>query len=251
MSVDYNHSENLHTIAGPAAAIPIIFAKHKPASLLDVGCGTGTWLKAAIDFGIPDVFGVDGVEIPLDKLNIPADKIRHLDLTRPWNLRQRFDAVMCLEVAEHLDSTFASILIDALVKHGNRIFFSAACPGQTGQHHVNCQWPDYWQRMFNERGFCCEDNLRWQIWDDIRIEPWYRQNIFLARHAPETAGREPRIRRVVHPDNWKLVTAIPPPPTFQDHIHQIEQGRMPAMWYSTITIRALCAKFRRRLKNGA
>ena len=136
MSVDYNHSENLHTLSGPAAALPILFAKALPTSLLDVGCGTGTWLKAAIDLGIPDVFGVDGVEVPADKLHVQDEKIRHQDLTRPWNLNKRFDAVICLEVAEHLDSAFAHILIDALVQHSDQIYFSAACPGQTGQHHV-------------------------------------------------------------------------------------------------------------------
>jgi len=80
-------------------------------------------------------------------------------LTRSWDLKRKFDAVLCLEVAEHLDSAFAPTLIDALIKHGNLIYFSAACPGQTGQHHVNCQWPVYWQQLFNERGFACEDDL--------------------------------------------------------------------------------------------
>jgi SAM-dependent methyltransferase len=181
MIIEYDHSSNLHTLVGPQATLPVLFANEKPLSLLDVGCGNGTWLKAAIDFGIPDVFGVDGVEVPPDKMYIPAENIRHQDLTRPWNLGRRFDAVLCLEVAEHLDSSFAPLLIDALVKHGDRIYFSAASPGQSGQHHVNCQWPAYWQRLFNEHGYVCEDNLRWLIWDDSQIEPWYRQNLFLAR----------------------------------------------------------------------
>ena len=245
MSVDYNHSENLHTLSGPAAALPILFAKALPTSLLDVGCGTGTWLKAAIDLGIPDVFGVDGVEVPADKLHVQDKKIRHQDLTRPWNLNKRFDAVICLEVAEHLDSAFAHILIDALVQHSDQIYFSAACPGQTGQHHVNCQWPGYWQRLFNECGFACEDSIRWLIWDDSRIEPWYRQNIFLARRDMAAAGHEPRIKAVLHPAMLPFV--LPESERFESHVKRIEDGHMDVTWYLKTLIFALSEKVKRRL----
>ena len=214
--------------------------------VLDVGCGTGTWLKAALDFGVADVFGVDGVEISPDKLHIPPERFRHQDLTRPWNLNRRFDAVMCLEVAEHLDAAVARTLIDALVKHGDRVYFSAACPGQTGQHHVNCQWPAYWQRLFNACGHVCEDHLRWQIWDDTRIEPWYRQNLFVARYSPKMAGQECRLKAVVHPAIWRFQTEILPSKTFEDHLRQIEHGRMPSLWYLTVPARAVWAKMQRK-----
>ncbi len=247
MAIDYNHSTNVHSVGGPQAALPILFAKEKPASLLDVGCGTGTWLKAALDYGIRDVFGVDGVELPSNELHVPSKFIRHLDLTMPWNLGRRFDATICLEVAEHLDATFAPVLIDALVRHSERVYFSAACPAQPGQHHVNCQWPAYWQRLFNGQGYVCEDDLRWQMWEDNRIEPWYRQNLFLARRSPDAAGAEPRIRSVVHPEIWKLEKDTPRQ-SFAEHVHQIEQGRMPTMWNMTVPARALRAKLRRKLK---
>jgi SAM-dependent methyltransferase len=247
MSIEYIHTAEVHTLAGPAEALPILFAEQKPNSLLDVGCGTGTWLKAAIDFGIPEVLGLEGVEISPDKLHVPAEKIRRVDLTCPWNLNEHFDAVICLEVAEHLDNTFAASLIDALIQHGDRIYFSAACPGQPGRHHVNCQWPAYWQHLFNERGYVCEDAMRWQIWDHSRIEPWYRQNLFLARRAVDMAGLEPRIRSVVHPDIWNRIIEESPP-TFEDYIHQIEQGRMSVVWNLTLPARALWAKLKRKLK---
>jgi len=248
MSISYIHNDDVHTFTGPQAALPFLFADGKPSSLLDVGCGNGTWLKAAVEFGIPEVFGVDGVEVPLAKLHIPADKIRQQDLTRPWNLGKRFDAAICLEVGEHLEIGFASTLIDALVRHSDRIYFSAACPGQIGHCHVNCQWPAYWQQMFNEQGYVCEDKLRWQMWDDSRIERWYRQNLFLARRAPELAGQEPRIKAVVHPDIWKQVTDMLAASTFEEHLHKIEQGRLPVIWNLTIPAIALWAKLKRKLK---
>jgi ubiquinone/menaquinone biosynthesis C-methylase UbiE len=41
MAIDYEHSQNIHTLNGPQAALPVLFADNKPTSLLDVGCGTG------------------------------------------------------------------------------------------------------------------------------------------------------------------------------------------------------------------
>ena len=105
-----------------------------------------------MDLGITDVTGVDGVEVPADKLEIPASHRRTQDLTRSWNLGRRFDMALCLEVGEHLDELHSGTLVDALVRHSDLIVFSAACPGQSGQHHVNCQWPEYWQAKFNDAG---------------------------------------------------------------------------------------------------
>jgi hypothetical protein len=39
-----------------------------------------------------------------------------------------------------------------------------------------------------------------RYWDDKRIEPWYRQNIFWARREPHCAGREPRLKAVINPE---------------------------------------------------
>ncbi len=142
MGVEYNHEQNLHTQEGPRAALPLILEGTKPKSLLDVGCGLGTWMKAALGLGIPEVLGVDGVSLGKDKLLVPAELFRLHDLTKSWSLGRRFEVALCLEVAEHLEAGSAATLIDSLVSHADVIYFSAACPGQPGQHHVNCQWPE-------------------------------------------------------------------------------------------------------------
>lgn len=171
----------------------------RPADLLDVGCGNGTWLCAAMQLGIEDVAGLDGVALPQEALHVPAQLVRHCDLGGTWGVTRRFELVLSLEVAEHLSPDAATGFVQSLTSCGDRIFFSAATPWQEGQHHVNCQWPEYWQKLFNQHGFACRDVLRWKIWNDSRIEPWYRQNIFFAEKHPE-AGREPRIPGVIHPD---------------------------------------------------
>ena len=63
MPVEYDYAANRHTLDSPRTVIPILFSGRKPGSLLDVGCGIGTWLRVAREFGIEDIKGVDGVEI--------------------------------------------------------------------------------------------------------------------------------------------------------------------------------------------
>lgn len=198
-AVDYDHGNNLHTVAGAGIALPLLLGDFRPQSVLDVGCGTGTWLRAALDLGIADVCGIDGAQLPAEALHVPADRIRICDLQAEWGLDRRFELVLCLEVAEHLPPESAAAFIGKLTDCGDRIFFSAANPWQPGQHHVNCQWPAYWQALFNRRGFVCRDVLRWKIWNESPVEPWYRQNLFLAE-KDEAAGKEPRIPGAIHPD---------------------------------------------------
>src|SRR5258705_2503097 len=155
MSIEYAHNRNPHTVAGASAALPHIFHDWRPRRMFDVGWGPGTWLKAALDFGIFDVFGIDGVDVPEKQFLVPPSRRKIQDFTKSWNLGRRFEVVLCMEVAEHLPKLHASTLIDTLVIHSDYVVFSAACPGQGGQHHVNCQWPAYWQSLFNRRGFAC------------------------------------------------------------------------------------------------
>jgi len=250
MSIDYSHSLNLHTLEGPRTALSILFPNQKPQSLLDVGCGNGTWLKTALEFGIPEVFGVDGVEVSSEELHIDRDFIKIQDLTKPWDLNKKFDVILCLEVAEHLDSTHANSLISSIVKHGATIYFSAACPGQPGQHHVNCQWPEYWQSLFNKNGYECFDNIREIIWNEEKIEPWYRQNIFSAIKS-SNAGNEKRIKGMIHPDFYSYFEAYTTTRvtelTRMKTIMEISQGALPVFDYPKILIKSYLSKINRRL----
>jgi SAM-dependent methyltransferase len=242
--IDYDHRENRHSIGGAAAAFSVIVGEPRPASLLDVGCGTGTWLRAASDLGIPDLCGLDGIVMPQDRLCVSRDLIQLKNLAEPFFLGRRFDIALCVEVAEHLPETSAAILISSLVAHSDAIVFSAACPGQPGQHHVNCQWPEYWQRLFNDNGFVCDDSVRWKIWGDDRIEPWYRQNLFVAHKHPTEAGTEPRLQGVIHP---MLLDAMYHSLASRE-LHLVETGMKPSSWYFRTLSKAFVCKVGRRLK---
>jgi ribosomal protein L11 methylase PrmA len=38
----------------------LLFECYKPTSILDVGCGIGTWLSVARELGVENVYGVEG-----------------------------------------------------------------------------------------------------------------------------------------------------------------------------------------------
>jgi SAM-dependent methyltransferase len=241
-TIDYDSEQNTHSMAGAVTALNYLLEGLTYHSLLDVGCGPGMWVTAASNAGIPEVWGIDGI-VPSNPLN-PSIRFTQLDLTKDWNLGRQFDLAMCLEVAEHLDESYAFDLVANLTKHGNTIVFSAACPGQPGQHHVNCQWPSYWQNLFNKFGYACSDELRWRIWDVASIEPWYRQNVFVAR-KDEIAGSEPRIKAAIHPDMIHWMKATFSADAYPDHLSKIENGNQEIFWYLTTPFSAIAKKIGR------
>jgi SAM-dependent methyltransferase len=149
------------------------------SSVLDVGCGQGAWLKIWQDLGVTEIKGIDGNYVDKNNLLIDnADFIAH-DLSKEFNLNQKFDLVTSFEVAEHITDTAADIFISSLISHGDIILFSAAVPGQGGEGHVNEQDYPYWIKKFNSLGYSAYDALRPKIINNNNIAFWYRYNTFL------------------------------------------------------------------------
>lgn len=165
-------------------------------SVLDVGCGTGSWLIKWQENGVKDVLGVDGSYINKEQLKIPENLFVAHNLSEELDLKRKFDLVQCLEVAEHIDEKFADILIDNLTRHGDVIFFSSATPGQGGSGHINEKPHNYWQKKFLEHHFIAIDFLRPALQGNKAIKPWYRFNSIIyikesamSRLATETSKR--------------------------------------------------------------
>lgn len=150
------------------------------SSVVDFGCGTGTWLKACIDNGIENVCGLDGAWVDKSQMLIPEEKFVEIDLTSDiLNDDYKYDLAISLEVAEHLDEKYADQFIENLCKTSNLIMFSAAIPNQGGTGHVNEQWQSYWVAKFKKRGFLPFDLIRGKFEDDKNVMPCYKQNILI------------------------------------------------------------------------
>lgn len=172
--------------------VPVVLEWVGARSVLDVGCGVGTFLSVFAGHGVDDVQGVDGDYVPRDRLRIDPARFRPHDLAAPLDLGRRFDLVVSLEVAEHLPDAAADGFVESLCRHGHTVLFSAAVPRQGGTHHVNERWPSYWIPKFAARGYEVFDVVRPAIWDDGTVEYWYRQNCLLFADA-EGQAASPRL----------------------------------------------------------
>lgn len=202
--INYTHTEEIHNTSAAKEVLPYIFSLIHPKSVIDVGCGTGSWLKIAKEMGIDKVTGIDGIYVDQDLLSISPQEFTLHDLTLPLDQATKYDLAICLEVAEHLPEESAGNLIKILTSHSDIILFSAAIPGQGGQFHINEQWPDYWQVKFADKGYIAFDLLRDKFWDNEKVEWWYKQNM-LVYARPEKAqvlGSKPgdKIKFIVHPE---------------------------------------------------
>jgi SAM-dependent methyltransferase len=159
--------------------LPHVFELVSPRSIVDVGCGVGTWLAAARELGVVDVCGVDGDHVDRAMLRIPAERFRPLDLTQPFRLDQTFDLALSLEVGEHLPESSAEGFVECLTRLAPAVLFSAAIPKQLGENHVNEQWQTWWIERFRQFSFVALDCIRRRIWDDCAVEWWYAQNTLL------------------------------------------------------------------------
>jgi len=117
-------------------------------SMLDIGCGPGGMVEYSNYIGVYSV-GIDGDEsIKKDK-----DYILIHDYTKgELPLDETFDLVYSTEFLEHIDEQYVPNFMPSFQK-GQYVFCSAAPPGQSGHHHVNCQPKQYWIDKFHALGF--------------------------------------------------------------------------------------------------
>ena len=156
--------------------IPMLCKKKKIKTVLDVGCGNGSFLLKCLELGCR-VRGFDGRHV-IKNLLIPANRFTVKNLQNKFEIKNKYDLVVTLEVAEHLDKKYKDNFIDSLCMAGDMILFSAAQVGQPGIHHVNCQPLEYWINEFSKRGFIFDIETTGYM-RLIEIHGWYRRNAML------------------------------------------------------------------------
>jgi len=250
VTTKYIHEESVHNLQSPQEIVPVICRLVKPQSVVDVGCGLGTFLYCFKQQGVKRVMGIDGkwVDRSLMKKYLADEEFRQADFERPLDIAERFDLAVSLEVAEHLSEASADHFVTNLTSLSDVILFSAALPYQGGQNHLNEQPPVYWEKKFNARGFEFHDLLRMPLWDNDRIFWWYRQNMFLVTRKgyqvdmsalPETPATPARM--IIHPELFNYCSHVAEASTRK--LLLVETGGYSIKTYLQLLYRAILRKF--------
>lgn len=238
MNNPYLHDEVTHNKKAASIIVPILREVLKFKSVLDVGCGTGTWLSVFLEDGCTEVLGLDGEHLDrgLFAKNLSLEHFYPVDLSEGFELNRKFDLSICLEVAEHLPPCAANGLVSSLCRHSNQVVFSAAVPGQGGQNHLNEQWLSFWVGKFKEYGFDVYDLIRPRIWDNSELEIWYRQNIVVFRHESISGGKSGALDMIL-PEYWNQKNEEIK--TLKNQLDRIKEGRVGIGFYLKSVLKTL------------
>ena len=164
-----------------------LFADFTPSSIVDFGCGVGSWLYAAEKLGVKQLVGLDGDWVSYDQIlsggidfhHVDFEKVEIIDIFGNFAFDAFGDLAISVEVAEHFDEEYADKFVSIITRSANLVVFGAAIPFQGGTHHVNERPQSYWIEKFQKEGYRCFDYFRPVFWNDPDVEVWYRQNTFL------------------------------------------------------------------------
>ena len=153
-----------------------------PETVLDIGCGPGTYVRAMRAAGI-DATGIDTDERVVGKA--------HLQQQSLFNLERQAELVICLEVAEHIDPAQSEAVaqsVAAAVAPGGTLIWSAAHPGQGGTGHINCQPKAYGSKQLQAAGLERDEETEQVLLTYIESGyhmGWFRQNAMVFYRATE------------------------------------------------------------------
>jgi SAM-dependent methyltransferase len=165
---------------------------YKPLKCLDLGCGPGYYVRYLRDQGV-DAWGVEPEDLT-ELFKSPGHQIQQ-NISEPFDLNEKYDLVLCLEVVEHIAREFEDVVFDNILRHmGKYLIFSGATPGQQGTGHINERRESHWFSHLVRRGLV----LLHQESVKIRMActlPWYVKNI--------------SVWKLTHPDvrNWEEIIA--------------------------------------------
>jgi len=250
MPEEYDQAFYHNTSAAGSAAVivPHLLALTGCRSVVDVGCGDGTWLRTFLDHGVEEVLGVDGDYVDHAWLKIPADRFRSHDLSTPLDFDRTYDLAMCLEVAEHLSPERADSTIEMLCALAPVVYFSGAIPHQGGTCHINEQWQTRWVEKFEARGFAAIDCIRPLVWNREDVQFWYCQNsaLFVRRDIVEKDEALRRELERTNPAYWNLVH----PRLFELHMRALEPETTSLRRIAPLIVPGIRRSILRRVSRG-
>ena len=206
---DFYDAQMQGSLRSAEIIVPFVTDLVQPNSVIDVGCGVGTWLSVYKNHGVTDILGLDGKYVDKSALKIDVAEFQAVDLAVQLDLERAFDLVQSLEVAEHLDESLAVGFVRKLVSLSQVVLFSAAVPYQLGTNHVNEQLLPYWADLFEKQGYHAVDCIRQEVWSNEQVEVCYRQNIVLFVSS-ERLEEDQKLRLAYEKTNKQMLSVIHP-----------------------------------------
>lgn len=122
--------------------------KYKPKSVVDFGCGVGSYLESADNHGLHILgFEISEVAKKYTPKNI-QNMISYQDCTNPIIVLPA-DTVLSFETAEHIEPEGTDqFIINLTMAVGEHLLFTAAPPGQQGTGHINLHPREFWIEQF-------------------------------------------------------------------------------------------------------
>lgn len=161
------------------------------ASLVDLGCGEGWYVKWLVDNKF-NAYGIEGSVAAIKRSPVPYSLVEW-DLRKPYRHlgNMKLDIALSLEVAEHIDPEFAGIFVDTLCNLSDTVVITAAPPGQGGLEHVNEQPRSYWKALFWDRGFHPDHKAHRKLLEGIAkaqdrgeyVTPWLAPNLMVFKRV--------------------------------------------------------------------
>jgi SAM-dependent methyltransferase len=239
----YIHEEHTHNLTAPQEIVPLLISYFNPHSVADVGCGIGTFLRIFLELGVHDVVGIEGPWVNKELLfnNIDEKSFIEADLEKEFSINRKFDIALSLEVGEHLHYSSAETYIKNLISLSDTIIFSAALPGQGGQNHINEQWMDYWQKIFEKHNYYCYDVFRQQLWNNPGVNWWYSQNMFLFTSKNDLQqifhDKKVPLNSYIHPELFKLKA---------QGLSDIVEGKKSIIFYIKLILKWGLVRFKKK-----
>lgn len=170
-------SEGHHHDKRLATAILAMLKKEECKTLVDFGCGMGYY---------PELFRLAGIYCQAYDGNpntyaLTLGTGRTQDLSVEFDLGEKFDCVLSLEVGEHIPAEFENIYLDNIAKHAKgMIILSWAVPGQNGDGHVNCQTNQYIIDQMHLRAYTLDEVATKALRNSSSLW-WFKNTIMVFR----------------------------------------------------------------------
>jgi len=168
-----------------AKLVDILMNYFHPSSVVDVGCGNAEFL---LEFQKRRVLikGYEGSQHAIDSSLVGKEFIEQVDLRNTIQDSHKYDLVLCLEVAEHIEKNYSQKLVENVTNLGDVILFTAAPPGQGGHFHMNEQPREFWINLFTMRIFSIDEDLTEALKKEMKekgILSWYCDNLMVFKRS--------------------------------------------------------------------